>query len=536
MGSFSCLVNHNKYNVIDWFHNITKFYIDPKNSNKLIKCLPWLLLFFIVWGMAYLRPIHQDDGWYASYAFRILQNFQDYSDLSYWSFKDANYSDISVGFLFSSLQVPFYLTFGINVFAARLFNAIIITLLLFFVYKVTRNIAPGLQGLMVILLLANQVFYHHFYNRPEILGIALALMSIFLLTSTLQSNLKTFFAFFIWGLIIDVHSIAIFTVIGLGIWYFFNNRKKTIWIILGGISGIILMLLGNLIINNNFGLLNGIFGGEPPGLGDHYIPLFKSDIKDYMRIFTSRFEWIKFIVLFSWIWIIVPLLIWKRLVSNALFIAILINFCSFWILATFLTEATSNGFALYNIIMFLLLLIVCLKQLNGIIKLKYKNKLLFLMIPLILYTGLATTRKLYVNCSKSFNSRNEFKNVEWDNCIPNGSKILMRPTFAFALAYRNLHVDYPLGVMNLMKDNNFNFEEVLKLKKYDYIALDEQFTSGMLFIDKHNNGRSLAYKKYNNIGISREGFNDLVKSGFLEITCKINEPMHGLTNVYKVNF
>ncbi|MCX6266793.1 MAG: hypothetical protein NTW16_05475 [Bacteroidetes bacterium] len=495
----------------------------------------WLLIFALVWGMAYIRPIHQDDGWYATYAFRLIQKLSPNEAMSYWSFQDANGSDLSVGFLFSSLQVPFYLVFGISVFSARLFNALVLTLLVYLFYLIVKLITPKIRWLMVVLLLVNQVFYYHFYNRPEILGMVLVLLSIYLLFTPIPDKRSTFIAFLIWGLILDAHPIAIFSILGLGLWYLFMYRHQIPWALIGGGAGIGICLTGNYLVNANFGLFNGIMGGEGIGVGDHYIPILTSDLVDFVRIFKTRFQNFQFIFLLSGIWIIIPFLAWKRRQLNLYTKAIGFNFLVFFLLSTLFTEATGNGWALYNLMVFFMLLAALLNEVHQSLYIDHPKLVFLLMIPLFLFTSAATIRRLFYNYPKSAISRNNFSAVDWNACLPNGTKVLMRPTFSFATVYKHLWADYPFGILNVMRDNNISFKDAILLRNYDYLVLDERNLNVELLKDIRPRWTQPYYRDYNDLGLSKADFQKLISVGFLQITCRFNEPMHGNTIIFKVN-
>ena len=496
----------------------------------------WLAIYFIIFIMAYFRPIHQDDGWYASYALRLIQKLNPEEQLSYWSFLDANDSDMSIGFIFSSLQVPFYLTFGFNVFAVRVLNSILLTLSVYLAFQIVKTIAKRFEWLFVFLLLVNPIFYYHFYNRPEVVALVLVLLSILLMLKKDKKHYDMFFAFALWGLIIDAHPIAILSVFGIGLWTFYDNPNFRKQIVLGGIIGLGFYFIGNKVINGNFGLFNAFFNGEKPGIGDHYIPIFESNLNDFSRIFINRWNGLKLTIIFSGVWLIVPILFYRKAILSRTEIAIVFNLIIFVILSTLLTEASGNGWALYALAVFLLTYVILIKHLRKTFALKSCYAIIIILIPLMLYSTASTSRRLYINISKSHYARNNFNNVNWDSCLPSNSKVLMRPTFVFELANRNLLVDLPFGILNVMKNNKISFKEAIIKRKYDYIAIDERSLNNELLINVRELWTQPYYREFNETGITREGFQQLIDQGFLQYHCSVFEPMHGETVIYRINY
>jgi len=502
---------------------------------NLLQKLKWPGIFILVLLMAIIRPIHQDDGWYASFAFRMLSDFHINDNLSFFSYADSNGgNDIPAGFLFSLLQVPFYALFGVNVLAARIFNAIMITALLFIIHLLLKKIAPKFSWIVVVLLLVHPVFYYHFYNRPESLALFLSASSFYLMLTAENSKWRVFFAFFIWAFILDVHPIAIFTVAGVGLHYWFYHRKQTLLIAAGGILGLILYVALNYAFNGIFGLFAASFGQVPQNFGDHYVPLFQSDLKDYLRIAIDRFQTLKGSILFSLIWVIIPLFLIRKCSIKGYVGLVLFNTVCFWVMATFLTEASSNGFALYSLYVFTFLFIVLINAISD----SYSFKPMWNWIavaPMLLFMVKSdiTWLNRYYHEFATFNK----SYAEIKTCIPDGSKVLMRPTFAFNMGTKRLHSDYTFGIFNVMADNHLNFEDALKLRKYDFIMLDERNMNEELLIDKRNNAvfNNPAYNKYLQTGITSMGFDSLVQKGFLQPICEYLDPSHGKTICYKVN-
>lgn len=494
----------------------------------------WLLIGALVFGLAYIRPIHQDDGWYASFAMRYLKDWNLMDNVSYFSYYYSNGgNDKPGGFIFSILQIPFFLTFGITVLASRLFNAIVITILLYNLHNITKKFAPNFKWIIIILAILHPVIYYHYYNRPEILAMCFALISINLLLESEISNSKIFIAFFLWSLILDAHPIGLFSVLGIGIVFWKNNLNKTKYVLFGGLSGFIVYLFINYTLNGVAGILGPLFGQAPVNFGDHYVPLFESNLADYIRIAKERFDTLKSTLVFGLIWLTLPLYIYKKRSFGGINGALLFNTICFWILSIFLTEASSNGFGLYSQITSLILMVLLFNE--AILAFKLNSRWsYYLSIPLILISlrSLLPTLLTNFNYTKSFNTNYYSIN----NCIEDSSKVLIRPTFAYALSQKNIFADQSFGIMNVMLDSNFTFEQAIRRLNYDYVFVDEMNINEEFIIDKRDSSlfTSPAYSKYKNTGLYSREFDSLISNKFLVKTCEYNDISHGLTIVYKV--
>lgn len=503
------------------------------NLNKHYPYLVWPIILIVIYAMAMLRPIHQDDGWYASFALRYLADLSFFDNPSFFSYSDSNGgNDSPGGFLFSSLQSLFSALFGFSINSVRILNALSITIILALVHQIISFQFPRIRWWITAVLLFNPVFYYHFYNRPETVAAALMLVSIWLLLSKGNDNKMVFLAYFIWALILDTHPIAIFGVVGLGCWFWIKNLNKSLYVVSGGLSGLSVILILNQLINGNLGLFAGLAGQVPVNFGDHYVPLLESDFTDYLRIAKERFNTIKSFLLLSGIVILVPLVIYAQKGVGFLRHPLVINYLFFIFFATIGTEAYSNGFALYSIISLLLLYAAFIESWPRLLGFKYW---FILFIPLIGWSLKSTASSLvsYYAYQKNFDDKYQ----EFGDCIDQNAKILMRPTFVFATADKGLHSDYFYGILQVMLDNQMSFDQALILRDYDYIVLDDRNLNEDLFIDKRDEKQfdNPAYSKYRTIGISSSDFQVLIQNRFLEPVCEFEEISHGKSILYKVN-
>jgi hypothetical protein len=500
--------------------------LDPK------KIVLWSLIFFIIYMMALLRPIHQDDGWYASFALRYLDLWGMVKNASYFSFADSNGGhDGPLGITFSSLQSVFFALFGFSIETSRLFNAVVIFGLVFTFHKITQKELPKFSWWITVALIIHPVFYYHFYNRPEIVAALLVLISIYILLYHSTKASYLFVAYFIWAFVLDTHPIAIFSLIGVGLWHWSKNANQTKIILFAGLSGLFAKIIINQLANGNIGLFAGFIGQVPINFGDHYVPLFQSDFSDYLRIAKDRFDSIKSFLVFSGIFILMPVVLLGKQRLKFLKHPLVLNYFAFLILSTFGTEASSNGFALYSIINLMLLYVVALRQCDWIVARKF-GWLIFL--PLLLSSLRSTGITLFNYKNHHSSLQSSFS--QFTNCMVPNAKYLMRPTFVFNNHDKNIKSDYTFGIMNVMRERNIGFMDAIMYKQYDYIVLDERNLKEEFLLDVRStsNYSNPAYIAYQNIGFRKQEFEDWIAAGQLKPVCDFNEISHGHSVLYKV--
>jgi hypothetical protein len=483
--------------------------------------LIWVLLFALIYVMAYLRPIHQDDGWYASFALRYLNRLGLIENASFYSFQDTlEGNDISGGFLFPGLQTLVMSIFGFSVAAVRVLNAIAITGIIYFVYLFAAWQIPKYKWFITALFALNPVFYYHFYNRPEIIAAFLVLVSTYLLLTRGNSNRSIFYAFLIWGFVLDSHPIAIFCLPGIGLWFWLKNKSKSLYIIGGGLTGLAFMLILNQLINGNLGLFAGLVGQLPMNFGDHYVPLFKSDLKDFLRITQERIGTLFYFTIFSGLFVLITILLYRKQAKTMVSHPIVLNYFVFLLLSTLGTEATSNGFALYSIVMIFLVYIVAIKVFVD----SGQNRFgWYIFAPLLLFSLAATCNKIIKNFNYQLHFEKSARN--FGNCIRDNTNVLMRPTFVFST------------YDNVMIKEKLDFKSALIFKKYDYIIIDENNLKYEFSKDLRDNEsfKNPAYEKYIGIGFNSSEFEKWKKEGFLKEVCSFDEISHGNSILYKVH-
>jgi hypothetical protein len=500
---------------------------------SLKKIVLWSLLLCAIYGMALLRPIHQDDGWYASFALRYLDQLGLLHNASIFSIGESfGGRESPFGFVFAAAQTFFYGLLGFTLQVTRLFNAVAILGVVFIVYKFAERELFIHRWWLTLAFLIHPVVYYHFYNRPEILAVLFALLSIYILLYKTSDKRLVFFSFFIWAFILDTHPIAIFLVIGIGSMYWARNISNTWLILAGGLSGLILKMTINQLINGNIGLFAGLIGQAPLDFGDHYAPVLKSDFNDFLKIFLERFDTIKSFMVYSGLFILVPYVLIKGKRSEFLSHPLTINYIVFIILSTLGTEASGNGFALYHIahlfLMYILVLRFC-----PFIQSKKHSWIIFALLMAMSIKSTSGTMWRYYKYSLSF--QNEY--TEFVNCMPPNAKYLMRPTFVFDNHEKNIRSDAGFTILMLMQSRNIGFFEAIKYRNYDYVAIDEMHLNGEFIIDKRSDGAfsNPFFSKFKDIGITQKDFEDLISTGKLKPVCEFYEISHGQTVLYKVN-
>lgn len=493
----------------------------------------WTVIFLVIYAMALERPVHQDDGWYASLALRYMDQLGALDNASFFSIAD-NYGgrDSPFGVIFVGILAVFYLIFDFSIETTRLSNAVSIFGIVVIFHLLAREIISRFKWWLTTVLLIHPVFYYHFYNRPEIVAALLFLASIYLLLYKANSRAAVFFAFFSWAFILDAHPIAIFSVIGIGVWFWFKNINRTWLIIFSGLAGLAFKMMVNQAINGNVGLFSGFFGQAPVDFGDHYLPILKSDLADFINITLSRFDTIKSFIVYSGIFVMIPLILMGRQRGDFLRHPITINYFVFLILSSAGTEASSNGFGLYSIINLFLLYAVSIQHLPKLQNHKY-GWLIFIVLVVTSLRSTGTTLIQYVKYNKEFNVTYS----KFTSCFKPNTKYLMRPTFVFENHNKNIWSDASFGILNVMRDRKIGFMDAIIFKKYDYIVLDEKHLTEEFLTDVRPKDAFInpAFISYQNIGLKKQEWDDLLSSGKLQAVCEFNEISHGHTVLYKVN-
>jgi hypothetical protein len=211
---------------------------------------------------------------------------------------------------------------------------------------------------------------------------------------------------------------------------------------------------------------------------------------------------------------------------------IVLNYFVFLLLSTLGTEATSNGFALYSIVMIFLVYIVAIKVFVD----SGQNRFgWYIFAPLLLFSLAATCNKIIKNFNYQLHFEKSARN--FGNCIRDNTNVLMRPTFVFSTYDKGIYADYTFGLMNVMIKEKLDFKSALIFKKYDYIIIDENNLKYEFSKDLRDNEsfKNPAYEKYIGIGFNSSEFEKWKKEGFLKEVCSFDEISHGNSILYKVH-
>jgi hypothetical protein len=487
--------------------------------------------------LTWIRPIHQDDGWYASFAFNLINQFYRDQIFSSWNYDIAGFSSAKTGFSYGIYQLPFILIFGSSLLYLKVLVFITTILALFFIVRFLSVYFQKSAIYFPLLLLAWPGFWYHFYNRPEMLAVAIGFLGMWILADQKKSS-KYWVAlsYSIPFLMFDIHPISVFLVFGYYFWFIFKNRTMLMSALFGCALGSIIYLSGNWVIHGSLGIASPLLG-MTISRGDHYIPAIESGIIDIFNIAYIRYKPFIIILGASLLWV-PPLIYPKRL--KYIFIndktpLSFILIC-FLVLTSLFSEATSNGFQLYSSIVFFILIWLlgsfAIEQLDA-----YGSRRFIVLTPLMAIF-------LYVNISQFNQYQRFFKYAltfhdkyarTLGDCVSHGSNGLMRPTFSVALAGHRGHFEYTFNILFYMKNNNISFGRAILEKGFDYVAIDDMDKRDLFQIRNVWNNYNWYYNVIENTVASNTEFNMLVEKGALIPACVFDEISHGKTTFYRVH-
>lgn len=519
-------------------------YTEYVTRRRVISIFIFMALVCAILFLTYNRRVKQDDGWYVSWVLRWMQDHGTTSIKAYWDYTDTNDADFGCSFIYTLFEGIFFSVFGLGVIGMRALNALEAIALCSMMYLYIRKENRLLGLLTVTALVFWNMFHLHFYNRPELPASIVAMVILYLLSYRAFSKWAVFFAYLLLGVLLDIHPLSLFLVAGMSVLIFLKRKTKRVWALLGGLAGLCLYFAGNYWVNNSFGIFTGPLMGTEVALGDHYMPVFATGIDDILNITAERFTFltkaktpgnilklIAFCSVFG-----VALYGWatKKLHKSRLLNMTSVTYITFIVLSTLFSEAVSNGFRLYHSIAFGMFYFALLYSIFYTAPIKYIAYIG--LVPFIVFAKDAIPQmKINFAYHKEVKYYRRFKTFN-DN-IPDGSKVLMRPTHAFFNYETAAHFDYTYGLLRYMQKNNLPFKEAVISKDYDYLCLDEQFETEF-FTDKPSSIRtspSPYYYPLRNTGLTSTEFSGLVKSGFLIPIDSLYDAFAGKTVLYKVN-
>lgn len=497
----------------------------------------------IIIFLTYNRYIKQDDGWYLSWVLRWMQDTGNTNIKAYWDYTDTNDFDAGCSFVYTVFEGLYYNIFGIGVAATKALNAAEAMVLCSLLYLYLRKTNRLLGLLVIICLLGWNMFHTHFFNRPELPASIIALCILYFFAYRSFNRKYIFLAFFLMAVLLDLHPLSLFLVAGMTVKVFFKEKDKRWTAIGGGLAGMAFYFEGNYLVNGSFGIFSGIIQGIKVAPGDHYIPILATGWADMARIAAERFTFItksattgNVIKLLSFLTIfctMIYLVFERRLFKNRLIVNSTITYCTFILLSTFLSEATSNGFKLYHSIAFAMFYFSLLYSIFKVAPVKY---LAYIgLIPFIIFAKDALPQiKLNYQYHKSNKYYREFQ--AFNDQLPEHTKVLMRPTHAFFTWNKEIRFDYTYGLLRYMYKSQLSFRDAIIKKQYDYVVLDELFEQEF-FTDIPSgirNNPSPYYTPLKNTGLTGSEFRQLVNSQFLVPVDTLYDAFAGRTVLYRV--
>jgi hypothetical protein len=484
-----------------------------------------------------IRPIHQDDGWYASAAYALYNRIPGVETLSTWDYSLAGVESAGGGFVYSVYQLPFIAAFGPGIVYTKVLVVLTAVAALLFLVKFFREYAGDAASFLPLLLLAWPGFWYHFYNRPELLAVMLGFAGLYLLAG--RHNRKPVFvavAFSLPFLMFDTHPISVFLVFGFYVWFFFARADMRVAALAGSAVGLVVYLNGNWVVHGSLGILNGLIG-PAVSRGDHYIPVLESGLPDILNIAVARFSVHAKVLVASLLWI--PLLVYRHSVRGFVsprWLPWLSSCVGFVVLSSLFSEAVSNGFQLYAAIavfsiVFLLLLFVSSHASRTV---TYAA-----MLPigaLLLYANFnyLPTYRNYIRFASTV--ADEYPRLA--RCLDGGERSLMRPTYAFATARSGNDYEYTVGLLFFMKHEDIGFAEAVYRKGYDIVAFDPD-DRGFLWSDVERidpwGGSNWYYNAIADVAIDAAEFDSMVEHRVLVPICSFDDISHGYTEFFEVD-
>ena len=508
------------------------------NAPKLKCCLATSGYFLVISFMAWLRPIHQDDGWYASFAYNMANDILG-TNYSTWDYSVAGYDAATPGFVYSIYQLLFIGVLGPGVLYSKILVVVTASLAVYFMVRFVSEYNQKQALWLPLLLLAWPGFWYHFYNRPEMLAVAMGFAGLCLLArKTGRTSFHVLIAYLLPLLMFDVHPISVFVVFGFYVYVFFSQRDVVVPALMGAFAGVLIYLAGNYVFNRSLGVLSPLFGIQMCR-GDHYMPIFDSGFRDIGRIAVERYS--PFIRLFAASLLWIPIVMCRKALPayfDATYRPFVVTVAGFLVLSSLFTEAVSNGFLLYSSTLFFICMFLLMQFLMHVLErptwLRWAV-IIPLGIMLLCINGRNRRGYLgYFQYARYFSK--EYPAV--GDHIGNNAKVLLRPTFAFALADKKGQYEYSYFVLFYMKANNISFAEAVKEKDYDYIAIDPRDRADM-FSDFQRpvywGGNNWFYNAISNVAIDAVEFQRMIDDRVVEDVYRYDDVSHGKTTFYKVN-
>lgn len=505
----------------------------PLNRNIV---LGLFLVFVYLFFVAYMRFTHQDVGWYYAYADRLAGRFSLNHANSTWSFADANGDNGAGGVIFILLQFISILLCSNDLLAVKILAALIaFSTYMAFLYLLKNKAGVRHYFAFSLLLLVDPLFPFQVMNRPEMLGCFVGLIIFNIGLSKKTSPWKFFWISFLTFLLLDIHPISVYLVAGFNLLIFFKNYRKILYFAGGALASIGLITGLNYMLTGTLGIF-AFFGDTTQYMNDHYFPLFT----DPFSVIISRpFIKLKYFVVYLLFGILLYYLIRyfkdlkQAIFSKEEYRLLFLNGIIFFLLSNLFSEG-GNGYNLYSLIIYLPLFIIIY---NEIIK-KLSGKALKIFIAFLL---IVPAVGLYKSVPRFYQwvQNNRYFLAHYNDInekIKDGDRILLRPSFSFALSSRKVFCEPTYPVLMNMYNYKRDFPHTLLAKNLDVVSLDEMFLRDADIkskIDKYSNG--VFYKAVQQVKFDTSIIADMSQKGVLNPVMEYNDFYHGHTVFYRVN-
>jgi hypothetical protein len=123
-----------------------------------------------------------------------------------------------------------------------------------------------------------------------------------------------------------------------------------------------------------------------------------------------------------------------------------------------------------------------------------------------------------------------------NDVVKDGERLLVRPSFSFALSKRNVTCEPVYPILINMYNYNRDFPNAILAKNFDIIGVDEMFLHDADIntpVDKFSNG--IFYKAVQKVKFDTRIIADMAAKNVLIPVMNYNDFYHGATTFYRVN-
>jgi 4-amino-4-deoxy-L-arabinose transferase-like glycosyltransferase len=492
-----------------------------------IVCLACLaVIFYHLATLTHFPPVLIDEPWYSDVAWTWLNTGRNFDamhtggrDFAIWPY---------IGNL--PLVISFYF-FGPGLLQARIVSWVFGILLLVATALVGRRLYGTLTGLVSIMMLSISSPYllsSHYY-RPDIMLVAIAMFSFWLILIALEKN--KWWAHFLAGALIimavDIHQNAVLFAVASGILYLFwygKNilRTRGVWFfLLGGFVGVLYYMFVVVIPNQSDFIKFYSFT-----LGTtHQLPLLSFDpltILKSARAEIGRYRFFENSVDFAAIVASIVYLTFRRKKEDRTLVVYTVTLLACFVLFV------GNKEYLYTIYLYPFFMLMVAAALVSLIDIKGKN------IPQSAF--FITFLCMYLVSNSYYMVQQLSRHQEYDyyasvtmlqESIPDDARVMGMPQWWFGLNERDFRSINSLTFLHFLKGDSLT--QALFEIRPDYIILDNDLRDRLVEEGYYKNEGFEVYK------LPKREFEDFLGK-YGEKVIEYFVPFHGRIDLYKIHW